>query len=146
MCGAKDSDRSHVNQHIDGKGHQIAARDVVNKGDSFRPDPTKPGILLCGICDWPLSLGADECPKCGHNHLADRLATQAEERYKNEESLQKLLITVVLIFVAAIQLSSRTSLSFIEALVFSIIIAGAIWYGLICLAVRFKIWLDGRKY
>lgn len=125
---------SNVSQNISGKGHQIAGRDVINNGDFFNLDPENPILKKC-YCEKLISRGADECPECGHNHLADRIAEQGRIKQRQQHSLQKLYVIVLLVLIVALQISTHLSIDLLNSIGLSVIMAGILWLGYICLRV-----------
>ena len=106
-----------VQQYINGLGHQIAGRDIINISDIIQPDPNNPNVTECRVCHWHnLSRGADTCPECGHNYLVERLAKQEQERVERVNLVHSLMMWAAVSLIGGIEISNRLQLDLAQGL------------------------------
>lgn len=133
-------------QKIKGDHNQVAGRDIINEGDCFKPDPDNPNLTECSNCGKPgLSLGADTCPACGHNHLRDRLIAHEEQQRQAQDQLQKLGVVAVFILLGAFYISPWLKVGYLKAILIVALSGGALWYGFIFIKAYAKTWYEEWK-
>lgn len=139
-------ERHSVRQDIGGSGHQIAGRDLLNLGDGFKPDPNNPKLRKCDYCDWPgLSYDAHQCPKCGHNYLADAIAEQERARQERDNRRGLMLGALILGLSGAFYLAHWLQLELAQGAGLLLIILLSLWLGWTYIMVRFELWWANRK-
>ncbi len=139
-------EKHSVRQDIGGSNHQIAGRDLINEGDGFRPDPNNPKLRKCDYCDWPgLSYDAHQCPKCGHNYLADVIAEQERARQELDSFGGLLVGGGLLSLMGAMQISHWLGLGLLDSIVVMLIILAGLWMAGVYIMVRLELWWAKRK-
>lgn len=128
----QDASRSEIKQRVEGNGNQVAGRDIIIGRDAYAPDPNNPHLTSCHACGYPgMSRGAELCPRCGHNHLADQIAaaTAASDR----RAIFWALVLVGLIFSVqlALWVETATGWGFLDSYVAAALgTLLALWAGL----------------
>lgn len=139
-------DRYPVTQRIEGAGHQIAGRDLINEGDGFKPDPRRPGLRDCDYCGWEaLAVKAPACPKCGHSYERDWMQAARRNEWDRQRSVKLLFIATIILLTLSANVSAATGLHFLEALPLAAILAGVLWYAWILTVSRLTAWWRSQK-
>jgi ribosomal protein L40E len=136
-----------MNQSFNAPVGQVAGNNIVNYGDGFVADPNNPDLTSCRICHYHgLALGAHECPKCGHNYLAEHMAEQARreaQAKKDAGDLVNLITIAAFVFLAMTSsLMEYFNLSFPKAAGWSVLGTGFVWYVWVMVNARMKQFFD----
>ena len=132
-----------VYQEVKGDGNIVAGEGI--EIHDFIPDPNNPNLMTC-VCGWEgLSKGADECPRCGHNHKADRDYELSIKLKEQRDFRSWLLIACIIILGSAFHLHTQSGIEFSNAFLICITSAVVVYVGYEYLKAIILVKLAKRK-